>query len=212
MNEELFEKHKAHISQIAQSLPNAKLDEIKTRDYQHTHRANKIYVMCGSNVYLEVMYSVSKQSVISIGCFHPRHKHFCSVNTINISLKKSHNRIVSDITSRLLDNFEEAKAKFDSYEKELKKAKEKTEARDFVLRSIKMVSTSDWVEQSSCKEYLYKEVPIKSERAREILKRDTSNEHVATVYHHSDHIDRFDLDLRNIPAEKVIQVLALLNY
>lgn len=165
-----------------------------------------------SGAFISVNHSQRGQSTLKIGFFNPKHKkHFWVINSINMNLDKGISRVANDINSRLLSCLpkvmEELKSKRDELETDINKNKFK----ELVINSIKLTSKSRWEDRGYGKYYLHQTTEITSERARSILKRDTTENNKATINQHHDKPELFNLDLHSLTPEQVIKIMAFLE-
>jgi hypothetical protein len=152
----------------------------------------------GQGMFIKISFDYGKQLPQWCFCFkHPKYKeHYHSFETIGCGFSKPINSIVSDVNLRLLNSLSDAKSEMEKINNEYKKEIEFKNSRKFVVESISKVFNIQKYKHHSRDSY-------------EVL---SSNEKtVGSLEHLFGHQDKFNINLVDLNAHQVIQILTMLN-
>lgn len=171
---------------------------------------NSYYIYCNEKVYIRIRKVIKGKSSLSIGYIDNKTLYFYCQHTINLNFEKSFNRVLSDIKSRLICDFESVIKTKEKKEAENKRNKQKSEFKSFVINSIKKAIKCDVVTDSYCSYRLVRNEQY-SERLRKVLNCD-AREVTKAKFAQLDSGDKFHLDLYDLTAEQLIKVIVALDY
>lgn len=165
------------------------------------------YIYNDDMVFIRIKFRINGASVLSIGFLD--NLHFICDTSVNISLNKSFNSVVSDINRRLLCELDSVLCSRNKRVLERQQTIEKHQFKALVISSIRKAIKCDVVTDSYSSFELIREERL-NPRIEKVLNRKIKQVTKARLIQH-DKGDKFHLDLYDLDCEQVIKVLVALD-